>query len=206
MTDRTAATRQPRRSIEVRRVEALDAALELILEHGYSGVTMEAVARRMGIAKPVVYKAYPDLSALLMALLDREEHRTFEQLAEALPSTSPGADVTRTLLAWVERLATLVHEEPATWRLMLLPPQGTPGAVRERVEAGRTVVRQQLRSMVERAVPDGRIDAALTSEALLAAAERLGTLMLDDPAAYPAERLVRFARAALGATLEPPRS
>jgi AcrR family transcriptional regulator len=188
-------TRQPRLGADVRREQALDAALAIIVSDGYAAVNMEAIAREMDVAKPVVYSAWGDLQSLLVALLDREEARAFTQLAEALPDlrdAAPGSLVE----AWSGRLAHTVHAHPDTWRLMLLPADGTPPRVRERVDEGRRGVLAQLRSLFAPLLPDG-VDADLAAHALLAVTEHLGRLMLADPATYPPERLVSFATVAL---------
>ena len=188
-------TRQPRLSGDVRREQALDAALAIIVRDGYAAVNMEAVAREMDVAKPVVYSAWGDLQSLLVALLDREETRAFTQLAEALPDladAAPGPLVE----AWTGQLAHTVHAHPDTWRLMLLPADGTPAQVRERVDEGRRVVLAQLRSMFGPLLPEG-VDADLAAHAVLAVTEHLGRLMLADPETYPPERLVSFATGAL---------
>ncbi len=187
--------RQPRLAGAVRREQALDAALAIIVRDGYAAVNMEAVAREMDVAKPVVYSAWGDLQSLLVALLDREETRAFTQLAEALPrlrDAEPGALVD----AWTGQLARTVHAHPNTWRLMLLPADGTPAQVRERVDEGRRVVLAQLHSMLGPLLPDSA-DADLVAHAVLAVTEHFGRLMLADPEAYPPERLVSFATGAL---------
>src|SRR6266567_3249561 len=97
------ATRQPRMPIEVRRQQALDAALSLIIRHGYGEVTMQAIAREANLAKPVLYNAYPRLGPLLMALLEREQARALTALAEALPpQEADTTDPTELLLGWLE--------------------------------------------------------------------------------------------------------
>jgi len=61
-TSRTRSSR--RRGAELE--EAIrTAALELLLEQGVSGVTMEAVAARAGTSKPVLYRRWSDRAALL---------------------------------------------------------------------------------------------------------------------------------------------
>ncbi len=53
----------PRLPPEQRREQLLDAALCLIVERGYAGVSIEAVARIAGITRPVVYDHFPNLDA-----------------------------------------------------------------------------------------------------------------------------------------------
>jgi hypothetical protein len=79
---------------------------------------------------------------------------------------------------------------------MLLPADGTPAQVRERVDEGRRAVFAELRSLFGPLLPDG-VDADLAAHALLAVAEHFGRLLLADPATYPPERLVAFATGAL---------
>lgn len=48
-----------------------DAAWEVLVEHGYSGFTYEAVAARAGTSKPVLYRRWPQREDLLIATLAR---------------------------------------------------------------------------------------------------------------------------------------
>ena len=75
-----------------------DAVLELVIEHGTGGVTMEAVAERAGTSKPVLYRRWPDRSALL--------RETLVPLAkEAIPEADTGSyrgDMLAILRGWAE--------------------------------------------------------------------------------------------------------
>src|SRR5438445_13112457 len=79
----------PRMPPAERREQLIDAALSVILEHGYSGVSIEAIARTAGVTRPVVYDHFPNLGKLLQALIEREEHYALEQLARVVPEV-PG--------------------------------------------------------------------------------------------------------------------
>src|SRR5437868_5200776 len=68
---------------ERRRPEVLDAALDLFLEHGYDGTSMQAVADRAGVTKPVVYACFPGKDELFRALLAREEARILAEIQGA---------------------------------------------------------------------------------------------------------------------------
>lgn len=69
---------------ERRRPLILDVALQLFMEHGYRGTSMEAVARAAGVTKPVVYDCFASKADLFGALLEREEQRMFDQFGAAL--------------------------------------------------------------------------------------------------------------------------
>ena len=117
-----------------RREQLIDAALGVILQHGYGGVSIEAVARAAGVTRPVVYDHFPDLPRLLHALVEREERYSLEQLEEVVPSvpSDPAQDEPGEVLARaVRRFLDAVMDRPATWRLILLPLEGTPAIVRD---------------------------------------------------------------------------
>jgi AcrR family transcriptional regulator len=181
--------------IEVRRRQVLDASLRLITEHGYGAVTMEAVAREANLAKPVVYNAYPGREALLSALLEREERRAFQTLAEAIRPA--GGDPAAALVAWLQGVAEAIAAAPSAWRLMLLPADGTPDVVRQRVERGRMIALEQTRlfarSLLAQRPALDALDEELTAHALLAACEQAAKLMIADPRSYPPARLVQYA-------------
>src|SRR5581483_6264585 len=80
----------PRMPPEQRREQLIDAALSVILEQGYGGVSMEAVARTAGVTRPVVYDHFPNLGRLLHALIEREERYAFDQLQAVVPD-EPGS-------------------------------------------------------------------------------------------------------------------
>lgn len=189
--------------IEVRREQALDAALRLITDEGYGALTMEGVARAAGLSKPVVYNAYPGRTALLAALLAREEQRALGALAAAMPPRPADAEPSAALLEWLERLAHAIAANPAPWRLMLLPPGETPGVVRERVEAGRRLALEQARSLIRTLLrvraPRVALDEELAAHSLLAACEQAAKLMLAEPERYPPGRLVAYAEGVLRA-------
>jgi AcrR family transcriptional regulator len=183
----------PRMSAEARREHLLDAAKELVAEHGFHGVSIEAVARGAGITRPIVYRHFDDLAALLDALIERETLRALLQLREVLP-----ADVGDLLTAFDGYLRA-VRSDPVTWRLVLVPPEGAPALLRERIAAGRAAVVAQLAAAV--GPQAGSPDPELTAHALSAVADEAARLMLADPERYPPERLLDHARWVLRGTV-----
>ncbi len=81
---RPAAPRRPRQARGQRRVEAiLDAAAALIEEHGIGALTVHGIAARAGTSIGSMYHFFPDLDAVIVALVDRHL-RAFEPLLSAL--------------------------------------------------------------------------------------------------------------------------
>ncbi len=190
----------PRLPPEERREQLLDATLDIIVEEGHAGASMEAVARRAGVTKPVVYGVFADRGELLRALLEREEQRALAQLAEAIPSgVEPGADVDALLVDSISAFLASVAEHPRRWRMILLPAAGTPSVVREHIQDGRRAIAEQLQVLVSwglqaRGGDIAELDAELLSLSLMSLAENAATLVLSDPVRYSPERLTAFTR------------
>jgi AcrR family transcriptional regulator len=65
-----------------RRGQLLDVTNQLVAERGFAAVSIQAVARRAGISRPIVYEHFGDLSGLLEALVEREMGRALAQISE----------------------------------------------------------------------------------------------------------------------------
>jgi AcrR family transcriptional regulator len=178
-------------SAQARREQLLDAAKAVVAEHGFHGASIEAVARGAGVTRPIVYRHFQDLGALLDALIERETLRALMQLREVLPA---GVD---DLIAAFEGYLRAVRSDPATWRLVLVTPDGAPPLLRERIAAGRALVVEQLATAVGPRA--GSPDPELTAHALSAVADEAARLMLADPDAFPPERLIAHAEWILSA-------
>lgn len=175
-----------RMTAPARREQLLDAAKAVVAEDGFHGVSIEAVARRAGITRPIVYRHFEDLGALLDALVERETVRALAQLRQFMPREL-GGDPREALLASLGGYLQAVESDPFTWRLMLVPPEGAPGLLGERIAAGRAAVIAQLGAI-------GSPDPELTARALSAVADEAARLLLSDPARYPAQRVLDHAR------------
>ena len=186
----------PRMPPEQRREQLLDAALGVIVEQGYSGVSIEAIARAAGVTRPVVYDHFSNLGLLLQVLVDREEHYAREQLEHVVPSDLGDADPVEVLAAGVGRFLTAVAGRPATWQIVLLPLEGTPAIVRQHIETNRARTLERIEQLVQWAVVRAEfpedLDAGLTARAIRDLGEEAGRMVLTDPEQFPPERYERF--------------
>jgi AcrR family transcriptional regulator len=182
-----------------RREQLIDAALSVILEHGYSGVSIEAIARTAGVTRPVVYDHFPNLGSLLQALIAREEQYAVEQLARIVPEVPGNAEPTELFAAGVRHFLDAVASRPATWRIILLPLDGTPAIVRRHVEQNRARIQERIEHLVlwaqERLGASEGADAELTAWAIRSLGEEAGRAVLTDPDRYTPERYERFVTA-----------
>lgn len=183
----------PRVPPEVRRQQLLDATLRLASRDGYTAVTMEAVAREAGVAKPVLYAVFPNRDDLLHALLDREEQRAWAQIARVMPQAM--SDDPPTLFAeTVTAFLTAVRGEPDIWRVLLTPPEGSPPEIRTRFESARALIVEQAADFAAWATEnlEREVDAELLGEFMVSTAETLGRLTVTDPERWTTDRLTRF--------------
>lgn len=202
-TRRRYSPRMPRAE---RRDQLLDATLRLIAEHGFGGVSMEAVAREAEIAKTVVYDAFGDKRGLLRGLFEREQERVLSAIAEAMPALPLAGDPAAILVDSITRVLESVRRYPETWRLIVVPADGTPPALRDEVNRHRDRLVHQVEPMVEWGIAQlglGHLDAELGAHAIIAGAEDAIRLTLTHPRRFPPRRLAEFAADLLAAVARP---
>ena len=191
----TARSTTARMSADERRAQLLDVTKAIVAERGFHAVSIEAVARDAGITRPVVYGHFQDLGGLLEALVERETVRALAQLATVLPADLTAGDPREQLLAALRGYLEAAQSDPATWRLVLMPPEGAPALLREHIAAGRTAVVDQLAKAVRPGLGPGREtpDPELTARMLSVFSDEAARLLLTEPEAYPVERLLAHA-------------
>ena len=95
MTDSPAAARSHRARRgegERLRVEVMDAAEELLLEHGSTdAVPMRAIAKKVGVTPPAIYLHFADKHELFFAVCDRRFAIFNQQVVTALEQAGPDA-------------------------------------------------------------------------------------------------------------------
>jgi AcrR family transcriptional regulator len=193
MSDRGAMT--TRMSAEERREQVLDATKAIVGEHGFHAVSIEGVARAAGITRPIVYSHFGDLQGLLEALVERESARALRQLSAVLPTDLGDGDPREILLSAQRGYLEVVASDPDTWRLLLMPTEGAPAILRERIAGGRAAVVAQLAQAVAVGLGPARSpDPELTARMLSATSDADARLLLDDPGRYPVERLLDHTR------------
>jgi AcrR family transcriptional regulator len=179
-----------------RREQVLDATKAIVSRDGFHGVSIEAVAREAGVSRPIVYGHFHDLPGLLDALVDREGQRALGQLAEVLPKDLAAGDPRESLLAGLRAYLAAAQADPVTWRLVLMPPEGAPDSLHERIGRGRAAVLAQLAETVRPGFgPGGESpDPELTARMLSAFSDEAVRLVLTDPERYSPERILAHAR------------
>jgi AcrR family transcriptional regulator len=190
---------------ERRRPQILDAALQLFLEHGYDGTSMQAVATASGVSKPVIYAAFDSKDALFRALLDREEQWIMGEIAggfEGIDLSKPEQTLVDGFTAFLRAVAA----SPGVYRLIFLQEGGGNAAVAERIRAGREAQVQALATLArgwlaERDGENGEdLDdvAGMLGNVLVGLAEAGARTLLGSPEAWTPETLgARLGRLAI---------
>ena len=101
---------------EIRRDQLAEATLAVLADHGLRGLSIAAVARRVGLAPSAIYRHFPSKDAMLDAVLDRMRERLHGAIAAARAETDDPVDALRRLLA---RHMQLIRRNRALPRIVL---------------------------------------------------------------------------------------
>jgi AcrR family transcriptional regulator len=179
-----------------RRQQLLDVTNELVAERGFAAMSIQAVARRAGISRPIVYEHFGDLSGLLEALVEREMARALTQISETELGDLSEGDPTELMLESLHTYLGAVEQHPTTWRLVLMPPEGAPELLRKSIARGRGAVLAKLAVALRPISPPGNDtpDPELTAITISAIADEYARLLLTEPRRFPCKRLLTHAR------------
>jgi AcrR family transcriptional regulator len=83
---------------EVRRDQLADATLAVVADHGLRGLSIAAVARRVGLAPSAIYRHFAGKDAMLDAVLERLRERLLGAVAAARAETDDPVEALRRLL------------------------------------------------------------------------------------------------------------
>ena len=102
-----------------RREQLLDVGRSLFAERGFDGTSVEEIAARAGVSKPVVYEHFGGKEGLYAVVVDREVGRMLDMVTTALTGDDPRLllqQATLAMLTYVEDQADgfriLVRESP----------------------------------------------------------------------------------------------
>jgi AcrR family transcriptional regulator len=193
---------------ERRRPLILDAALEVYVEHGYKGTSMQAVAEAAGVTKPVVYECFANKDELLLALLDREERRLLGAITESLPSNLVSDNVEAVLAAGLTAFLAGALQAPNSWRVVFDSGWGSGSVVAERVRRVREMVVGQLRELVRQyMMADGIEDidrkAPVVAEMIAAVSESCARMLVVERYPWTAAELATYVARLLARGVRP---
>ena len=101
----------------------LDAARACVLDVGFRRTTLTDVARRTGVSRMTLYRRYPDLEAVLAALMTREFGRLVAQAGEVAATPRERATTRGRVVTMVVHGARSLAEDPLFARLLDIDPE-----------------------------------------------------------------------------------
>lgn len=179
---------------ERRRPMILDAAFGVFLEKGYEGASMEEIARRAGVSKPVVYSSFAGKDALFGELLRREEERILSAIAAALPTELDEDDleppITEALCAFLEA----VVESPESFKVVFLGAGGSDANITKRVQRGRERQIDQISALATRwierqGIPHAEEQGRLHGYLFVGMAENAARALISEPDRFTPRQL-----------------
>lgn len=179
-----------------RREQLLEVTTAMVADRDFRAVSVKAVAANAGISRAVIYEHFGDLQGLLTAVVEREMERALAQVSATELTTLTKGSPQELMIESLHAYLHTVRDNPTTWRLVLMPPEGAPELLRKSIERGRAAVLARLTEAVRPALTQdrGSPDAELSARMLSAMADEYARLVLTDPERYTPDRLLVHAR------------
>jgi AcrR family transcriptional regulator len=182
---------------ERRRPLILDAALEVYVQRGYRGTSMQAVADAAGVTKPVVYECYPNKDELLLVLLDREERRLLDAITDALPRNPTFDNVEAVLEAGLTAFLTAAGQATNSWRVVFESRRGSDSVVAARVRRARDMILGQISALVRSYMESAEVDdierkVPVVAELLTTVAESCARMLVVERYPWTAAELATY--------------
>ena len=114
-----------------RRALLLAASLEVFTVAGYHSASMDEIADRAGVSKPVLYQHFPSKLELYLAVLDTHIDSLVFEIQRAIQSTPDNAQRTR---ATIEAYFTFIESEGEAFRLLFESDMSVEPQVRQRLD------------------------------------------------------------------------
>lgn len=110
-----------------RREQLLKVARSVFAERGYAAASVEEIAERAGVSKPVVYEHFGGKDGLYQTIIGREVQHLTERITRSLDAESPRRALEQTADAFL----TYVEEEGESFRILVrdAPVAGGPGSM-----------------------------------------------------------------------------
>lgn len=116
-------TRPRRLTSSERRAQLIDVGRAVFAQRGYEATSVEEVAERAGVSKPIVYEHFGGKEGLYAVVVDREMNYVVRRIAEAISSGTPRERLEHAALAFLtyvkehpDGFAILAHDAPGPAR------------------------------------------------------------------------------------------
>ncbi|MEV0398594.1 TetR/AcrR family transcriptional regulator [Actinoallomurus sp. NPDC050550] len=184
ISNESVRTRRPRMSRADREQQMLDVAEEVFAERGYGAVSMEEIAERVGLSKPMLYEYFGSKEGLLLGVIRRARGELRETTEQAVGAAgSPEEVMRRGYIAYFRFNGA--HRR--AWLVLLQEPVLMRSAAEE-IEAIRRQQSEMMVGLLAAHLPD-RPRRALEAyaESMIGACERTALWLARNPEVTPEE-------------------
>ena len=98
-----------------RREQLLDVGRTVFAERGFEAASIEEIAQRAKITKPVIYEHFSGKEGLYAVIVDREVQRLLARVTDALDATQPRAKLEQAAVAFL----SYIEEEQDGFRILV---------------------------------------------------------------------------------------
>jgi len=141
--------------------EIVGAGRDLLESEGLAGLSMQAVAERVGVRAPSLYKRVRSRDDLIRLIAESALSDLTSQL-DAVAVAEPNTDPVHRFTALAHAVRAFARTSPEAYRLMFSPPSDGAGASPESIARSAAAI---LSVAAELAGPDDALDAARTATA-----------------------------------------
>ncbi len=113
--------RRQRLTAAARRAQLIEVGREVFAKHGYEATSVEEIAERAKVSKPIVYEHFGGKEGLYAVVVDREMEYVVRRIVEGISSGSPRERLERAALAFLiyvrdypDGFAVLSRDTPVT--------------------------------------------------------------------------------------------
>jgi len=159
-----------------RREQLLDVGRALFAERGYESTSIEEIAKRASVSKPVVYEHFGGKEGLYAVVVDREMKRLLARITDSLEQTHPKVMLEQAAMA----LLSYIEDEQAGFRILIRqsPVTSTTGTFASLISDIASQVEYIFRGEFKRLGYDPKL-AGLYSQALVGMVALVGQWWLD---------------------------
>jgi AcrR family transcriptional regulator len=160
-----------------REAAMLEAAGAVFAAHGYHAASMDEIAERAGITKPLIYTYFGSKEGLYIAYIEREGQ---DLLARMRASAPPTADPEQRLRAGAIEFLTFVGERREGWQVLYAEAAARGGPLAGEIAD----LRARIAAIIASAIAAGRpVDPSLDAfaHAFVGAGESLANWWLEHP-------------------------
>jgi AcrR family transcriptional regulator len=110
-----------RLSAAARRTQLIEVGRAVFAQRGYDGASVEEIAERAGISKPIVYEHFGGKEGLYAVIVDREMDYVVTRISDSIAAGSPRERVERAAIAFL----TYVKDHPEGFAVLSRDTPGT---------------------------------------------------------------------------------